>query len=459
MSARGEIQEVDMDTGAVLLVDGEGRTIHSTIDQLSRAELVKAYAFVLPGSGRGIMFTNDELRHALRTGTRAELANREQPADSGEQPADEWAEHYAPQEQSPELERLIEDNLEDVDGSDAEREQQEQQIIEEARQKVEQEQRQKLEQQEQKSEPAAGNVEQGLIDRIVYDIARVAAGTALNEERVREIAREESALRYVTRIELKGKEPRELEGTFHPVFSRLLSIVNRGVHVYLTGPAGTGKSTLAEQVADALDIPFASISCHPQMTGTALFGYQTADGVYMRTQWREIFEHGGVFCVDEMDNANSSLMSALNQSLANSIAAFPDGMVRRSSDIPTIVVGTGNTHGTGPDALYVGRQAQDGALRTRFYTLEVPIDEKLERMMIDRTGLAAGDGDEWHTIVKKARECVETLGMRIIVSPRHAMLGAEGMCAGDSLEQAIHATFLAGVPSEQAQKIREWAKF
>lgn len=450
MSARGEIQEVDMATGAVLLVDGEGRTIHSTIDQLSRAELVKAYAFVLPGSGRGIMFTNDELRHALRTGTRAELANREQNSDGGEQPADEWAEHYAPQEQDgeTELERLIEDALE---GTEDQQEQQEQQIIEEAQQK--------LEQQEQKSEPTAGNVEQGLIDRIVYDIARVAAGTALNEERVREIAREESAMRYVTRIELKGKEPRELEGTFHPVFSRLLSIVNRGVHVYLTGPAGTGKSTLAEQVAEALDIPFASISCHPQMTGTALFGYQTADGVYMRTQWREIFEHGGVFCVDEMDNANSSLMSALNQSLANSIAAFPDGMVRRSSEIPTIVVGTGNTFGTGPDAMYVGRQAQDGALRTRFYTLEVPIDEKLERMMIDRTGLPAADGDEWHTIIRKARECVETLGMRIIVSPRHAMLGAEGICAGDSLEQAIHATFLAGVPSEQAQKIREWAKF
>lgn len=446
MSARGDIHEVDMDTGRVVLVNGND-TIISSIDKLSRAELVKAYAFVLPGSGRGIMFTNDELRHALRTGERAELANREH--DEGELPTDEWAEHYAPQEQEQDagLERLLETG----DETEQQQEQQEQLIIEEAQKK--------LEQQKQESELPAGNVEQGLIDRIVYDIARVAAGSSLNEERVREIAREESSLRYVTRIELKGKEPRELEGTFHPVFHRLLSIVNRGVHVYLTGPAGTGKSTLAEQVADALDIPFASISCHPQMTGTTLFGYQTADGVYMRTQWREIFEHGGVFCVDEMDNANSSLLSALNQSLANSLAAFPDGMVRRSSEVPTIVVGTGNTFGTGPDAMYVGRQAQDGALRTRFYTLEVPIDEKLERVMIDRTGLAAGDGDEWHTIIKKARECVETLGMRIIVSPRHAMLGAEGICAGESLEQAIHATFLAGVPSEQAQKIREWAKF
>jgi MoxR-like ATPase len=383
-------------------------------------------------------FTNEELKRSLRTGLHATSADRhERPIEELRRQAD--AERIVIRTADPELEQLIEeqDQADQIEQQQHEQQQQEQQ----------------QERVEQLPEPTG---ETGILDKIVHDIARHVAGETINETRVREIAVEEAqknARSVVHRIEIAGREPRDIPGVKHPVFERVLRIVSRGLHVYLTGPAGTGKSTLAEQVADALDIPFASISCHPQMTATALFGYQTADGTYLPTAWRNIFEHGGVFCVDEMDNANSSLMSALNQSLANSIAAFPDGMVKRSSEIPTIVVGTGNTFGTGPDAMYVGRQAQDGALRTRFYTIEVPVDEVLERHMIDSTGCPSTVADKWHDIIRSARKAVDTLGMRVIVSPRHAMYGAEGLVAGETFEQVAQATFLAGVPSEQSAKI------
>jgi len=437
MTVKWEVMSYDMAVQIAEFVSEQGEVKRVRVDDMTRPELVKLYSFVFPGSGRALEFTNEELKRSLRTGLHATSADRHAEAERRViEHGDEEKERPVIRTADPELERLIEEQ-DRADQIEYEQQQQQQQ-----QQRV-----------EQLTEPTG---ETGILDKIVHDIARHVAGETINETRVREIAVEEAqknARSVVTRIEIAGREPREIPGVKHPVFERVLRIVSRGLHVYLTGPAGTGKSTLAEQVADALDIPFASISCHPQMTATALFGYQTADGTYLPTAWRNIFEHGGVFCVDEMDNANSSLMSALNQSLANSIAAFPDGMVKRSSEIPTIVVGTGNTFGTGPDAMYVGRQAQDGALRTRFYTIEVPVDEVLERHMIDSTGCPSTVADKWHDIIRSARKAVDTLGMRVIVSPRHAMYGAEGLVSGETFEQVAQATFLAGVPSEQAAKI------
>jgi len=437
MTVKWEVMSYDMTVQIAEFVSEQGEVKRVRVDDMTRPELVKLYSFVFPGSGRALEFTNEELKRSLRTGLHATSADRHAEVERRViENGDEEKERPVIRTADPELERLIEEQ-DRADQIEYEQQQQQQQ-----QQRV-----------EQLTEPTG---ETGILDKIVHDIARHVAGETINETRVREIAVEEAqknARSVVHRIEIAGREPREIPGMKHPVFERVLRIVSRGLHVYLTGPAGTGKSTLAEQVADALDIPFASISCHPQMTATALFGYQTADGTYLPTAWRNIFEHGGVFCVDEMDNANSSLMSALNQSLANSIAAFPDGMVKRSSEIPTIVVGTGNTFGTGPDAMYVGRQAQDGALRTRFYTIEVPVDEVLERHMIDSTGCPSTVADKWHDIIRSARKAVDTLGMRVIVSPRHAMYGAEGLVSGETFEQVAQATFLAGVPSEQAAKI------
>ena len=48
-----------------------------------------------------------------------------------------------------------------------------------------------------------------------------------------------------------------------------------------------------------------------------------------------------------------------------------------------ICIGAGNTYGTGPDRVYVGRQELDGASLDRFDFLEWAYDETLERFIVD----------------------------------------------------------------------------
>src|SRR5438046_10507722 len=71
-----------------------------------------------------------------------------------------------------------------------------------------------------------------------------------------------------------------------------------GEHGLMVGPAGTGKSTIAEQAAESIGIPYYSISLSPMTAASQILGYMQAEGEYVRSLFREAFEHGGVFHFD-----------------------------------------------------------------------------------------------------------------------------------------------------------------
>lgn len=229
-----------------------------------------------------------------------------------------------------------------------------------------------------------------------------------------------------------------------------------GCHVMLVGPAGTGKSRIAQDAADGLGSPFFSISVHPQLPASQLFGFIDATGNYRTTPFREAYESGGVFCADELDNGHPGILAALNQALAGSECAFADGMVKRHDDF--LMVGTANTFGTGPNAQYVGRQALDAATLDRFIQLEVPVDEDLEDSLV-RAHLNTSEADVWLTIVRRMRANVEREGLRIVVSPRCAIDGARLLAAGFTAREAADAKVLARVPAEQCRKVIDGVLF
>ena len=172
-------------------------------------------------------------------------------------------------------------------------------------------------------------------------------------------------------------EPVADEGTYpHAMYNALKYFVELGQHVYLWGPAGSGKSTAAEQIADELDMSYAYVSLNPQTSEFRLLGYKDASGNYQRTPFRECYENGGVFCIDELDNANPALLTTLNGALAGESADFPDGNVKRHADF--VCVSTGNTNGRGANKQFSDRRKMDAATMDRFMFLEWDIDTVLE---------------------------------------------------------------------------------
>ena len=131
-----------------------------------------------------------------------------------------------------------------------------------------------------------------------------------------------------------------------------------------------------------LELPFRFISVCPTTTKSEFFGYRDAVGKYHSTAFREIFEGGGVFLIDEIDNGNSSSLSVLNTALVNDHCAFPDGNIERHPD--AVFVAAANTIGRGADVRYIGRNALDATTLDRFVFVRMDIDENLE-MLIKRT--------------------------------------------------------------------------
>jgi hypothetical protein len=257
----------------------------------------------------------------------------------------------------------------------------------------------------------------------------------------------------VTEIHLPKGEVRKIQGIQHYTFPKVLVNVQEGVPSYLVGPAGTGKSTIAENVSQALGLDFSSQSVSSQTTVSNLVGYMDAMGNYVGTEFRNRYEKGGVFLLDEVDNGNPNVLTVLNSALSNSFMSFPDGMVKRHESFTLIA--TANTFGNGATAEYVGRNALDKAFLNRFATVEVGYDLDVEQAMLDSVDIDPMLGAKWLNIVRVARKNAEEFGLKVVVSPRATMNGAKLLRHKDiyTISDVAKATFLSGVKDDQAEKL------
>lgn len=251
----------------------------------------------------------------------------------------------------------------------------------------------------------------------------VGQGDDVTDARIRAIVREE--VPKPIELLLPDLTVTRIDDLTHEVFPILVQTLAAHVHVFLTGPPGTGKSTLARQAAAALSLEFGAISLGPTTPTSKIFGYMTADGHYVRSVFREMYENGGIMLFDEIDNGHPGILAEINQSLSNGTCAFPDGMVDIHED--TLIVAAGNTYGTGPTKQFVGRNQLDAATLDRFATIEVPIDEPFEMQLAKAS---YPEAERWVTHVRRYRKAAEDLNLQVIFSPRASIEGARLLAAG-----------------------------
>lgn len=254
-------------------------------------------------------------------------------------------------------------------------------------------------------------------------------------------------------IEIKTPDKtKKIKGVRHNQLENLLKIVGAGQAVLLVGPAGTGKSHAAEVVADALDLSFHMISVGSQTSKSDLIGYMTANGGYVRTQFREAYEHGGVFLLDEADAGNSNVLILLNAALSNGHMAFPDSMVKAHPNFRMIAAA--NTYGNGASRQYVGRNQLDAATLDRFATLAWDIDDKIEEALAG----TKPEGKRWLNVVRAVRKRVtDELELRIVISPRATLRGATLLEAGLTFEDTMKIALTGNIPESARKEIENLA--
>lgn len=155
---------------------------------------------------------------------------------------------------------------------------------------------------------------------------------------------------------------RETTFTITEDYKQVLNCAANRLPVYLFGPAGTGKTTFAMEIAKDLNLP-----CYIQGTTNDIFalqGIKLPNGDYIKSNVQKAVENGGVLLLDECDSYPEDVQTWFNSLLANRKISFTNcGTIEAHKDL--VIIGAGNTNGNGQNNKYL-RQQFDAAFLNRF---------------------------------------------------------------------------------------------
>ena len=255
-------------------------------------------------------------------------------------------------------------------------------------------------------------------------------------------------------VQLPNQTVRTIQGKPHAKFARALRLAAARRNILLVGPSGSGKTHLASQVAEALGLPFACISCSAGMSEGQLLGRLVPTGEggkfeYLRSDFVKCYEEGGVFLFDEMDAADSNTLLVINAALANGHMAVPNRPEKPTAiKHPDFVcIAAANTFGTGADRQYVGRNQLDEATLDRFRIgqIEMDYDPDIEAALCPDETLRS------RLLSLRAR--VRESKIRRVVSMRFMRDAYVMVQAGDTIDD-IEETLFAGWTRDELNKVK-----
>jgi hypothetical protein len=216
--------------------------------------------------------------------------------------------------------------------------------------------------------------------------------------------------------------------------------------VYLCGPAGTGKSYIAQQAAKALNVAY--YESNSVTDETKITGFIDANGRYHETEFYRAFVNGGVFLLDELDASLPEVLTLLNNALANGSFSFPTGRVEAHENFYCIAAG--NTHGTGADNEYSGRYQLDAASMDRFCEIKVGYDKRIELNM-------CGNDNDLVEFAHDFREAVKACGISCLFTYR-GVKRLHKFSAYMNKQDALEIGLTKGLPRDDVRMIHNKLK-
>ena len=188
-----------------------------------------------------------------------------------------------------------------------------------------------------------------------------------------------------------------------------------GNNVFLVGGAGTGKTTLAQNVTTALGRQYITINCSQYTTPTEIIGGQTMDG-YQEGKLIEAWQNGLVLILDEIPKIDPNTAGLLNDALAKSKtkgALIFNSRKEHFTRHPNFaVIATGNVWPIAESMNYSANNKQDLSLLDRFSGSVYQIEKNPDLEII-----VLGSKSLW-AVCDKFRNALETLKIETPVSLR-----------------------------------------
>jgi MoxR-like ATPase len=262
----------------------------------------------------------------------------------------------------------------------------------------------------------------------------------------------------------------------HHNFNQLVFNALNGIHSFLFGEAGSGKSYSARVLAELLGLVNYFIAFTPQTPVTTFSGYMDGFGKYVSTNVRHWVDNGGVMCMDECDNAFNPSLVWFNNGLASGEFNFPDSPLPVKMHKDCIVVAAANTPGLGPTKQYMDRRPIDESVRSRFAFIEWNTDSELEQAIALRTNVAIDakpyvdklaeqskqhkDSNQdanvkvWVDYVQKVRAYTKENMPNLLITQRTTILGASMIRAGmKDADRLIDSLIIRGADRLTREKL------
>ena len=223
---------------------------------------------------------------------------------------------------------------------------------------------------------------------------------------------------------LAGSVPQELivhigdtinhcgEAVRHHKFEQVMAAIMVGESCWLKGDAGTGKSYMCEQIAEALGAKyFCTGSIMDEYAG--LKGFIDANGIKHGTEFTHALDameqgHEVLMVFDEADGSTPEIMLAINNFLSGGVIECMGHAYRMADNLH--IVACGNTNGRGGDTKYT-RSIIDEATLDRFVFIEIDYDKSIE------LNVAGGD-EQLAKFCRYLREAADRCGIQLLVTYR-----------------------------------------
>lgn len=251
------------------------------------------------------------------------------------------------------------------------------------------------------------------------------------------------AQKSVLHVRVNGGNVAKLSSEACEILPDMLLAAKLKENILLKGPAGSGKTTAAKQLAEALELPFGFLCLSAGVSETWLYGRQTPQG-FSEGEFSKFYRNGGVFLLDEFDAADSNLLLSINTALANGHLYNPilGEKIERHENF--ICVAAANTFGLGGNGQYTGRNRLDAATLDRFTSFVMGYAERLEEKLV---------GSELHRKLVDARKKLEERNAPQIISTRGMIRAKKLIDAGMTESKAFLVSFAQSWPQGLAKEI------
>ncbi len=176
----------------------------------------------------------------------------------------------------------------------------------------------------------------------------------------------------------------------------LFAMIEPSERMLLTGPTGSGKSSVVQQVVARLNRPFTRINCDGDLTRSDFVGQMVLNSTGgMEFQYGPLpqaMREGRVLLIDEWDAANPSVSMALQGVLEEGgrlTITENNEVIEPHPDFR--IFATANTRGQGDDSgMYHGTQPQNYAALDRFTIVDIvnyPKAEVEREIITKKTGI------------------------------------------------------------------------